>query len=161
MTDEIEKKHQEEIEKLLAQIKERDGEIGILKSEQAKDREITLLSRAKASLQLETAALKDANKALAAQLKQELGIRKSLLTIIGMARHDVGSLHTMASDDSNTTENFVDEAMRVIQKMHDAFQLSDVLVPKPEAPADEPSTGVRSISNGNGSIAAAGKASGT
>lgn len=120
------KELKEKIEQLEKDLRDRDSEIGILKSEQGKDREIVLLSRAKAKVQEERDRLKDRNKTLEAAAQQDATIRRALLLLIGVMKHDIAHLHSMGADETLPSEEFTAEAMQVLEKIQGAFKLADL-----------------------------------
>jgi hypothetical protein len=129
-----ENKLKEEIQKLKGEVLDM-----IQRLEQAEIRE-KFLCKDKLAIQLDRDRLKDRNTTLEAIAKQDATIRRALLLLVGVMKHDVDHLHRMGSDESLPSEEFTTEALQVLEKIHGAFRLSELPLKLPQEPAE--TTGV-------------------
>lgn len=105
----------EEIERLKATVQE------LLRDAQGKDIEIQMLSRAKATAQVALSQAKERNTVLEKKARDDENVKRALLVLVGVLRHDISALRNMADDPELPSERFTVEAMRVVEKLSDLF----------------------------------------
>lgn len=110
----------EEVAKLKAEVKEM-----IERLEKADIRE-KFLCNDKSKIQQERDKLKERNKHLEETARQDATIRKALLLLVGVMKHDVEHLHNMGNDETLPSEQFTAEALQVLDKIHGAFRLAEL-----------------------------------
>lgn len=126
----------EEVEKLQAEVKDL-----IMRLEQAEIRE-KFLCKDKLAMQLDRDKLKERNRTLEENAKQDATIRRALLLLIGVMKHDISHLHRLGSDETLPSEQFTAEALQVLDKIQGAFQLADLPLAQPEPKHEAETTGV-------------------
>jgi len=113
----------------------------IRRLEQAEIREKFLCSD-KLKIQQENAKLKERNKVLEDNARNDATIRKALLLLVGVMKHDVEHLHNMGNDETLPSEQFTAAALEVLDKIHGAFQLADLPLARTAETKEAETTGV-------------------